>query len=188
MLSDILSLLDARSFSSPWFWLVLVSVWTLAGRGVLGVPNDVLAGASQALRKSDDPDPAEAQLLLDWLSLQLPRWKLGRAMGMAMSAIVAFSLSVLAVLGFRYQLEMAQALALIGIPVALLLILRLRLAGQLEWVMEAARYGQPVRPAAIEAMRRINRYRLQHTAVSLLSVTVTAFWAARWLVLHPNGL
>ena len=58
ILSELLSILDARSFASPWFWLVLVGVWTLAGRGVLGVPNDVLSGAGHALRKQDGGDDA----------------------------------------------------------------------------------------------------------------------------------
>ena len=188
ILSQILSILDARSFASPWFWLVLVGVWTLAGRGVLGVPNDVLSAAGHALRKPDGGDPAPALLLLDWLSLQLPRWHLGQVTGAIMTAGIAFVLTTLAVLGFRFQYEMAQALTLLAAPFALLLILKLRLARQLDWVLEAAHLGQPPRTAAIEAMRRINRYRLQHTIISLLSVTITAFWAARWIALHPHGL
>ncbi|HMQ40907.1 MAG TPA: hypothetical protein PKC09_06480 [Paracoccus sp. (in: a-proteobacteria)] len=188
IVSEILSILDARSFASPWFWLVLVSLWTLAGRGVLGVPNDVLARAGQALRNADDTDPEGAHLLLDWLSLQLPRWQISPGMGAVLTGAAAFGLTTLALLGFRYQLEMAQALTLLAAPFALLLVLKLRLARQLGWVMEAAHLGQPARVAAIEAMRRINRYRLQHTVISLLAVTLTAFWAARWMAFHPNGM
>lgn len=188
ILSEILSILDARSFASPWFWLLLVWVWTLAGRGVLGVPNDVLAAAGRSLRRPEGADPEHAHLLLDWLSLQLPRWQLASWMGAALAGAGAFVLSSLAVLGFRYQFEMAQALTLLAAPFALLMVMKLRLARQLEWVVQAARYGQPPREAAIEGMRRINRYRLQHTIVSLLSVTITAFWAARWIALHPHGL
>ena len=184
--TDLLHILDARSFSSPWFWLVLVGVWTPAGRGVLGVPNDVLARAAHGLRGADDG--ADAELLLDWLSLQLPRWRIGRRMGAVLTAAICFGLTTLGLLGFRYQFEMAQALTLLAAPFALLLALRLRLAAQLHWVLEAARLGQPPRVAAIEAMRRINRYRMQHMAVSLLAVTAAAFWGSRWIALHPNGL
>ncbi len=105
-----------------------------------------------------------------------------------LTGAAAFGLTTLALLGFRYQLEMAQALTLLFAPFALLLVLKLRLARHLGWVMEAAHLGQPARVAAIEAMRRINRYRLQHTVISLLAVTLTAFWAARWMAFHPNGM
>lgn len=192
IVSELLSLLDARSFASPWFWLVLVAVWTLAGRGVLGVPNDVLATAGRSLRHESagqaGGDQAPALLLLDWLSLQLPRWQLDRTAGAMLTAGIAFVLSTLALLGFGYHYEMAQALTFLGAPFALLLILKLRLARQLDRVVEAAHLGQPPRAAATEAMRRINRYRAQHTVISLLAVTATAFWAARWIALHPYGL
>ncbi len=188
ILTELFSILDARSFASPWFWLVMLTVWTLAGRGVLGVPNDVLADAGRALRDKDNAELTGAHSLLDWLSLQLPRWRVDNAAGATMAALGAFGLTTLALLGFRYQLEMAQALTLLAVPQALLLILKLRLARQLDWVMEAAELGQPVTIAAIEAMRRINRYRLQHTVISLLSVTATAFWAARWIAIHPHGM
>lgn len=187
-LSELISILDARSFASPWFWLVLISVWTLSGRGVLGVPNEVLTRAGQALRHDDAAVPRDAELLLDWLSLQLPRWKLGPRPGAILTAAVAFGLTLLGVLGFRYGLEMAQALTLIAAPFALLLLLKLRLASQLDWVMEALHLGQPPRAAAIEAMRRINQYRVMHTIISLLAVMVTALWASLWIALHPNGM
>lgn len=163
----------------------MVGLWTWAGRGVLGVPNDVLAEAGQALRRGET---GGAVLLLDWLSLQLPRWRLGPVVGAVMTALITCLLSVLAILGFRWQFEMAQALTLLGVPFAVLLVLKLRLAGQLDAVIEAARLGRPAPDAAAEAMARINRYRFHHTVISLLAVTVTAFWAARWIALHPFGV
>ena len=67
----ILTLLNSRSFGSIWFWATLLFAWTLVGRRVLGVPADVLGAAG---RRADLPgdDPASL-LLLDWLSLTLPR-------------------------------------------------------------------------------------------------------------------
>ena len=186
--TDILSILDARSFSSPWFWLALLVVWTYSGRRVLGIPIDVLTQATRALREKPGADSAEVFALLDWMSLNVPRWRIGPRAAAVLTGLICFGISALTVLGFGYALEMAQALTLILLPQAVLLALRFRLAGQLYWVLEAAHLGQPPRTAAIEAMRRINRYRLQHTIISLLSVTITAFWAARWIALHPHGL
>ncbi|WBU58089.1 hypothetical protein [Paracoccus sediminicola] len=186
--SEFLSLLDSRSFSSPWFWLVLFACWTLAGRGVLGVPNDVLSRAGRALRESEAGLPAEAALLIDWLALQLPRWRITRNGGALLTALVTFGVTALAVMGFGYDLEMAQALSLVAIPLALLLALRLRLAHRLRWVLEAVSLGKPRREAASEALRLINRYRALHMILSVLAVIVTTLWASLWLLLHPNGL
>ncbi|NHF72241.1 hypothetical protein [Paracoccus xiamenensis] len=187
-LTDILSFLDARSFSSPWFWAVLLTVWTLSGRRVVGIPVDVPAQAARALREQPGEASAEVFALLDWMSLSVPRWQAGPRTGAVLTALICFALSVLAILGFSFGLEMAQALVLIGLPQALLLALRARLAGQLYWVLEAAELGQPAAEAAAEALRRINRYRILHGIISVLAVVVTAFWASLWMLMHPNGL
>src|SRR5690606_38530626 len=72
----ILALLASRSFGSIWFWVILTLAWTMAGRRILGVPSDVIAGAIGAEPGPED-DPA-ALTLLDWLSLTLPRWRVDR--------------------------------------------------------------------------------------------------------------
>lgn len=186
--TDILSILDARSFSSPWFWLVLLAVWTMSGRRVVGIPGDVLTEATRALREKPGADSARIFALLDWMSLNIPRWRISQGSGAVLTALVAFVLSALAILGFGYGLEMAQALILILLPQAVLLALRFRLAGQLYWVLEAAHLGQPAPEAAAEALRRINRYRVLYGIISALAVVVTTLWASLWLLLHPNGL
>ncbi|MBA4489714.1 hypothetical protein [Paracoccus sp. S1E-3] len=186
--TDILSILDARSFSSPWFWLALLAVWTYSGRRMVGIPVDVLAHAAAALRKKPGADSAEVFALLDWMSLTVPRWQIGARSAAVLSGLICFGVSALAVLGFRYGLEMAQALTLILLPQAVLLALRFRLAGQLHWVLEAAHLGQPAPEAATEALRRINRYRLVYAIISVLAVVATTLWASLWLLLHPNGL
>ncbi|SDE27213.1 hypothetical protein SAMN05421538_105117 [Paracoccus isoporae] len=187
-LSEALILLDSRSFASPWFWLVFFAAWSLAGRSVLGVPSDVLSRAGRALREDAASTPAEAAMLLDWLRLNIPRMRIGRRGGAVLTGLSCFGLTLLALLGFGYGLEMAQALSLILIPMALLFALRLRLAHHLRWVLEAAHLGQPAREAAAQALRRINRYRTVHAVISVLSVMATALWASLWLLTHPNGL
>ena len=47
-------LLDLRSFSSVWYWLALLSAWTIVGRGMLGVPGEVLHRARVALRAAGE--------------------------------------------------------------------------------------------------------------------------------------
>ncbi|MFD1796159.1 hypothetical protein FQV27_01650 [Paracoccus aurantiacus] len=187
-LTDIISILDARSFSSPWFWLVLLAIWSFGGRRVLGIPADVLADAGSSLRRYPSEARAEVVALLDWMSLNVPRWRMSPGVGAAITALICFVLAVLIVLGFGANLEMAQAIVLLMLPQAILLVLRVRLAAQLYWVLEAAELGQPVPEAATEALRRINRYRVLQMAISLVAVILAAFWATRWIVLHPHGV
>lgn len=196
MSSGFLGLLDGRSFSSFWFWAILVIGWSLQGRHILGVPADVLARARHALaaaRKADggalpDDDLRPAVTLLDWLSLMLPRWRLPHRTGPVLVGVAAFVVSTLSVLGFGFDLELAQALVLLALPWLILLALRLRLAVRLRAVLEAAHQGQSVNEAASEALMLIRRHGIMATGLGWISVAFTALWATRWLLLHPNGL
>lgn len=180
-----MAILDSRSFGSIWFWLLLVLAWSMAGRRVLGVPADVI----QAARKpAPDPDDAAALLLLDWLSLSLPRWQVGRAEGALMLGFGAFALTALFLLGFVYGLEMAQALVLLVLPFAILFAVELRLARALALLVQAAETGQmPVNAAAGQAARQLSRHRVAISIASIMAVALTAYRAALWLVAHPFG-
>lgn len=181
----ILALLDSRSFDSIWFWGLLMLVWAMAGRRVLGVPADVIARA-----RHDPPGPQDnpaALELLDWLSLTLPRWRLSEREGAVLLGIGAFLLAALGVLGFGYGLEMAQALVLLAWPFALILILDLRLARRLRDVLTRAGTGLPVNQAGAEAARLMRRHRMLIAGLSVLGVAMVAFFASIWMILHPFG-
>ena len=181
----ILALLDSRSFGSIGFWVILTLAWTMAGRRCLGVPSDVIAAAGRPQPGPWD-DPA-ALTLLDWLSLTLPRWHLAPREGALLLGVGAFLLSALAVLGFGYGLEMAQALVLLILPFAALFALDLRLARRLGAVLGRAEVGLPVNEAGAEAARLMRHHRRVGRALSVLSVAVTAFYGAVWMMAHPFG-
>lgn len=181
----ILALLDSRSFGSIWFWVILMLAWTMAGRRVLGVPSDVIAGAVGTEPGPED-DPA-ALTLLDWLSLTLPRWRIDQREGAILLGLGAFLLTALTVLGFGYGLEMAQALVLLVLPFALLFALELRLARRLRAVLARAEVGQPVNEAGAEAARLMRRHKTVAVAMSILAVALTAFYGAVWMIAHPFG-
>ncbi|GLK64852.1 MULTISPECIES: hypothetical protein [Paracoccus] len=181
----ILALLDSRSFSSIWFWVILTLAWTMAGRRVLGVPWDVVAGAGRITSGPKD-DPAAINLL-DWLSLTLPRWRIDSREGAILLGMGSFLLTTLATLGFVYGLEMAQALVLLILPFALLFALDLRLARRLRQVLAQAEVGQPVNEAGAEAARLMRRHRVLILGLSILSVAVAAFYGAIWMITHPFG-
>lgn len=186
--NGLLAILDSRSFSSIWFWLMLVVAWTLAGRAVLGVPHDVVgrAKARRAETRADDP---EALALLDWLSLVLPRWRVAPTEAVWLIAITSFGLSALMFLGFGYGLEMAQALFLLITPFAGVALLNLLLARRLRIVLAAAQTGQtPPDVAAAQAARMMQSHRFVLAGASVLVVAICALWGTLWIVLHPFGI
>lgn len=189
-LDGLLRLLDTRSFASLWFWLALAVIWSLATRSVIGVPGEVVSAARRA-SGTDTPatETPEGLLLLDWLSLTLPRWRIGRTEGAVLAGLATFLLVSLGVLGFGYGLEMAQALVLIGAPLTLLTVMRLHLAHRLAPLLAEATQGAlPAAEAGARAARMMTRHRLAVSALSILAVAVTAAWGTLWNLMHPNGL
>lgn len=177
----LLGLLDSRSFATIWFWIMLATIWSWMGRNVLGVPPDLFRRASA--------ENGEGVVLLDWLSLILPRWRVGQREGAWLTGIGAFVLSALLILGFGYGLEMAQALFLLLGPLALVQLLNFRLARRLRAVLAAAQKGSadPAQ-ASLEAAKRMRFHRHIVTFVSVLTVVIAALWGALWIVMHPFGI
>ncbi|MEO1959822.1 MAG: hypothetical protein ABGW82_02395, partial [Paracoccus sp. (in: a-proteobacteria)] len=185
----LVSFLDRRSFGSIWFWLALVGMWSATGRNVIGVPVEVLAAARRASVRDASEEGLAAITLLDWLSLTLPRWQLGRREGAIVSGVTTFLLTSLAILGFGYELEMAQALALLMAPFMALFWMRVRLARRLIPLLQAGQAGEtPIADVAAGAVRLMNRHRRLVLLLSVVSVAATALWGALWALVHPNGL
>lgn len=181
--SGFLHLMDAPSYSSIWYWVLLLMGWTLVGRAVLGVPMDIVSRARRA------PDGPEGLALLDWLSLNLPRWRVGPGDGVWLLALAAFVFGALAVLGFAYGLEAAQALVLLVLPFAVLLGMRLRLARRLLPLLAGAEAGDlAADEAAAQAARAIVVHRRWASVLSVLAVALTALWGTIWGLTHPFGV
>lgn len=182
----ILGFLDSRSFGTVWFWIMLVWLWSQTGREVLGVPVEI---AHRVWAARPGPHPDDAEMLLDWLSLQVPRWRIGRRESAWLLAGACFLFSSLAVLGFQYGLELAQALLLLALPFAVRFGLQVRLAARLRAILGPAQSGRlPVTEAATRSSGMMRRHRWHVTAISILAVTVAAMWGTLYMQLHPNGL
>lgn len=186
--NGLISLLDSRSFGTIWFWLVLVGMWSASGRHVLGVPTEILSRARR-MQTLGEPEGQAVLALLDWLSLTLPRWRLGTGEGAVFLGCAAFVLTSLAILGFGYGLEMAQALTLLLLPFMILFWMRVLLARRLTPLLEAADSGErPVSGVGAEAARRMQTHRHVVTALSIVAVALTALWGTLWALMNPNGL
>lgn len=203
----LLDVLDTRSFSSIWYWLMLTLLWTWVGRGALGIPSDLVAAVRRHTPKAGTvapqvaPDqhmavpeltagPArESLLLLDWLSLVLPRWRLDTRDGVVLLALAAFGLTLLAGLGFVHGRQTGQALFLLLAPLTLLLGLRLRLAVALTKVLSRAEAGQTAPDAAAAEAARLIRTHMRVTlALSVVAVGAATLWGTHWLATHPNWM
>lgn len=190
LIEAILAILDSRSFGSIWFWLLLALAWSLLGRKVAGVPYDIAQAVRRkpALGACPDADDPDGLLLLDWLSLTLPRRRLGRVEGVVLLFIATFVLTALVLLGFFYGLEMAQALVLLLLPFAALAPLEIRLAERLSVILhDAATKELPLNLAAAQAARLMQRHRLIVTLMSVAAVAITGYRAAIWFIANPFG-
>lgn len=179
----ILAMLDSRSISTIWFWILLLTVWNLVTRNVLGVPP--LVYRSVPRHDPAAPDSPEALTLLDWLSLTVPRWRIDRVTGLILLGIGCFLGSSLILLGFGYGLEMAQALVFLLAPVVLYYSLGLRLARRLRAILSAA-HAHNITPnhAASLAARDMKWHALMMSVAMVLGVVVTTFWGVIRIFLY----
>lgn len=185
--AGLIDVLDTRSFASMWYWLLLTISWTWVSRGALGIPPELFR--SQRRRDPAEGEDAAALRLLDWVSLVAPRWQLMQDDGAVLLAVASFVLSMLAGLGFLYDLELAQALLLLVGPLMLLGWMRLRLAARLRATLAEAETGRlSVSAAAGQVADQITRHMRATLALSCFAVATAAVWGTIWLARHPNGL
>ena len=106
----IFELIDMRSFSNLWYWIMLAVMWSSSSHWVLGVPFDLI---SRARRQG-----GEAQQDLEALvRINITRLLyIARTSGIWLIAFLCFILSALLVLAVYYQIEFAQAVLFLLVP------------------------------------------------------------------------
>src|SRR5690606_26426461 len=129
-------------------------------------------------------DETAQAVLLQWLALVLPHWRIGPGMAAALTGLACFLAVVLAVLGFAHDMEAAQALFLLLAPLMAVMALRVRLANGLPRLLAA----QPPPEAARIAARRLVRHGWLAYGVALAAILATSFAAAAWIARHPFGI
>jgi hypothetical protein len=156
----VFDLIDLRSFSSIWYWIMLVAVWSMAAHWVLGVPQDVVARA----RRQGGPAAVELAVMLRagirrrmWVRAPFGHWLLGLA---------CFGMTVLVLLAFVYRIEFAQAVVLIVAPMGLVFALGQRLARRIAALPE----GAP------EVLSLLANHRALVQAIGGLSIFATTLW------------
>ncbi|MEQ6247976.1 component of SufBCD complex [Sulfitobacter sp. HNIBRBA3233] len=153
-------LIDMRSFSNLWFWIVLAVVWSTTSHYCLGVPFDMVLRAKRhgGQYESDLEDMVRINTnRLLFIAQMSGLWILGFA---------CFFMTILVLLGFIYGNEFAQALVLLGFPLCLVGALSLSTARLIQ--QEDSR-GERLR-------RRLMRHRLYTQIIGMISIFVTALW------------
>ncbi|MCA0960877.1 component of SufBCD complex [Salipiger bermudensis] len=156
----VLETIDMRSFSNLWFWIALAVVWSTASHWVLGVPFDMVMRArrhgGQAERDLEDMVRINVNRLL-FITEQAGVWGV---------ALVSALLSMLAVSGFGYAVELAQALFLLAFPMSLVGLMSI---GTAERIRGTGLTGEPLR-------RKLAAHRFWVQVIGLISILVTALW------------
>lgn len=156
----VFELIDMRSFSNLWYWIVLAVVWSSASHFVLGVPFDL---AQRAQRNG-----GQAQEDLE----DLVRINVNRLLyivdtaGLWLTGGVAFGLTVLALLGFVYGIEFCQAVFLLALPMSFVAMLSTR----------TARKVRAHTPHGGALFKTLRRHRLYTQFIGMLAIFVTALW------------
>lgn len=168
---SVFSLIDTRSFASLWFWIVVAVAWTTVTHNALGVPFDMVL---RARRKGG----AHLRDLEDMVAIQVRRRTvvLGNA-GAVLVMLWATGLTLIALLGFVYRLELAQALTLLFLPWSIVAGLRARLAARM--------VRDDLRGEAL--CRALTWHRTGVQAIGLAAILVTTLWGM-WFNLNVRAL
>lgn len=168
-------LIDMRSFSNLWFWIVLAVMWSTASHWVLGVPYDMVL---RAKREGD-------QALLDLeevVRINVNRLLyIGQMSGLWLLGFACFFLTMLVLLGFVYAFEFAQAVFLLVFPMSLVGMLNLSTA-------RLIRQDQGDQRDHALLFKRLSRHRLYTQIIGMVSIFVTALWGMyQNIALGPLG-
>ncbi len=167
----LVELIDMRSFSNLWYWIMLAVMWSSASHWVLGVPFDLISRAhKQGGALQDD---LEVLVRINTARMLY----ISRTAGVWLVAFLFFLISTLAILAAYYHVEFAQAVLFLLVPMSLLSLMSLRTAGMIE-------AGETTGDAL---HRRLIRHRISTQALGMVSIFVTSMFGM-WQNLQIGAL
>lgn len=156
----IFDLIDMRSFSNLWYWIVLAVLWSTASHWVIGVPFDMISRGKR--------HGGQAQTDLETMvRINVSRLLyITREAGTWLVAIWTFVLTMLVLLGFVYYIEFAQAVLFLFVPFSVLMLISVRTS----LLIEAGENTG----AALH--RRLLRHRVSTQALGMISIFITSLF------------
>ena len=164
-----LEVIDLRSFSNLWFWIALAVLWSTAAHWVIGVPFDMVRRAAAGHPQSLSDMHALANIQARRLCF------IADATGLIGTGGSFFLVTMLALLGFLYDIEFAQAVLLLFLPMIVVGWLSLR----------AARRVDGLDP--VELGNLLARHRRHVQLLGVVSIFVTSMWGM-WVNLNASVL
>ncbi|MBO9464748.1 hypothetical protein TRP8649_02368 [Pelagimonas phthalicica] len=156
----VFEVIEMRSFSNLWFWIVLAVAWSSISHWVLGVPFDMV---SRARRNGGQAE----QDLEDLVRINANRFLfIVEEAGLWITAIASALLSGLLVLGFYYGVEFAQAVFLLMSPLIFVGLLSIYSARK---VKGGENSGEAL-------WRRLRIHRMTTQFIGMVSIFLTAMW------------
>ncbi len=122
----IFELIDMRSFSNLWYWIMLAVMWSSSSHWILGVPFDLISRARR--QGGEAQQDVEALVRINTTRLLY----IARTSGIWLIAFLCFILSALFVLAVYYQIEFAQAVLFLLVPMTILAAMSIRVASLIE--------------------------------------------------------
>lgn len=152
--------IELRTFSSIWYWLVVIVTWAIGSHWLVGVPFDLLFRA----RKSAPQEIADLEAIVD---VNVRRFTgLMDFAGPFLLGLLVFVLTACLMAGFYYGIEMAQGLFILGAPISLVIWLNVRVAYQLR--------AQPLRGA--DLVNRLFKMRLWSQTIGIIAIFCTSMY------------
>ncbi|MEM7641033.1 MAG: component of SufBCD complex [Pseudomonadota bacterium] len=168
-LQTALEVIDLRSFSNLWFWIALAVMWSSACHWVIGVPFDMVRRASKGHETSLQDMHALANIQARRLLY------IGDATGTVSTVFTFFSVTVLVLLGFLYDIEFAQAILFLFLPMMIVASLSFRTARKVEGL------------DAYDLGNLLAKHRRSVQMVGVVSIFATSMWGM-WVNLNQSVL
>ncbi len=166
LIENIFSLINMRSFSSLWFWIVIAIYWSSVSRAVLSAPHDLILRARKG-------DPTSLDDLHALVGIHVRRsLEFARRAGHWMLAFYTAMMTLIVILAVQYRLELAQALLLLFVPMLFVRLLALRLAFRIE----RANLRGP------DLCRALLHYRFWVQMLGICSIFVTSVWGMLYVM------
>jgi hypothetical protein len=156
----LVELIDLRSFSNLWYWIMLAVMWSSASHWVIGVPFDLISRA----RRQGGALQTDLELVVRVQAGRLTN--IADTAGTMLVAGLFFMLTVLGTLAIYYKIEFAQAVLLLMVPMTILSLMSLRTARLIE---DSDGSG-----AALH--RRLMRHRIMTQLLGMMSIFVTSMF------------
>lgn len=156
----VVELIDLRSFSNLWYWIMLAVIWSSASHWILGVPFDLISRA----RREGGNLQTDLELVVRVQAERLTN--IADTAGTVLIAWVFFLLAALGTLAIYYGIEFAQAVLLLLFPMMILGLMSLRTARRIQ-------AGENTGDAL---HKRLFRHRIMTQFLGMVSIFITSMF------------